>query len=64
MKTSTSEALLASPTLATGGLVMFGVSLSNWVIIMTLVYTLFLIIDKVPVIIERVRQLVDWVKRR
>lgn len=62
MKTGTTEALWASPPIATGGLVLFGVTLSNWVIILTLVYTIFLIVDKLPTVIERVKQFRAWVK--
>lgn len=33
------EAMKASPTLTVGGLTFFGVGLSDWVLIATLVYT-------------------------
>lgn len=62
MKQATSEALWAAPPIATGALTLFGVALSNWVIILSLVYTIFLLIDKLPVVIERLRQLWRWVK--
>lgn len=33
------EAVKASPTLTVGGLTLFGVGLSDWVLIATLIYT-------------------------
>lgn len=44
------EAAKAAPTVAVGGLTLFGVVLSDWVMILTIVYTLaqlsFLLRDK------------------
>lgn len=62
MKTGTTEALWASPPIATGGLVLFGVPLASWVIILTAVYTIFLIIDKLPTVIERLKTFNTWLK--
>ena len=64
MKQATTEALWAAPSVTTGGLILFGVSLSNWVVILTAVYTIFLIIDKLPTVINRVHQLIRWVKEK
>lgn len=62
MKHESTEALWATPPIATGGLVLFGVTLSNWVIILTLIYTVFLIVDKLPTVIERIKQFRAWLK--
>lgn len=62
MKQGTTEALVAAPPIATGSLVLFGVPLASWVILLTAVYTLFLIIDKFPTVIERFKQLYRWIK--
>jgi len=35
------EAARAAPTLTVGGLTLFGVALSDWVLLTTIVYTLF-----------------------
>jgi hypothetical protein len=35
------EGLKAAPTLTVGGLTLFGVGLSDWVLLATLVYTVF-----------------------
>lgn len=44
------EALRAAPSVAVGGLTLFGVGLADWVLIATLIYTLlqvgFLLRDK------------------
>ena len=49
MKTETlSEAARAAPPMGVGGLTRFGVTLSDWVLILTAIYTMFLIIDKAP----------------
>jgi hypothetical protein len=62
MKNGTTEALWASPPIATGGLVLLGVTLNNWVIILTLIYTLFLIVDKLHTVIERIKQFRAWLR--
>ena len=44
------EAIKASPALAVGGLTLFGIGLADWVLILTIIYTLlqlfFLLRDK------------------
>lgn len=47
------EVMASTPPLAAGGLVLFGVSLSSWVLVLTAVYTIILIIDKAPVLVRR-----------
>lgn len=58
------EAAMAAPPVSVAGLTLWGVGLSDWVLIATLVYTLFLITDKTPAMLARVRQFVRWVKGR
>jgi hypothetical protein len=53
MQQKITEVLSAAPPLAAGSLVLFGVPLASWVLMLTAVYTIFLIIDKAPVIIDR-----------
>lgn len=64
MKSGTTEALWATPPVAVGGLTLFGIALSQWVVILTAIYTIFLIVDKLPTVIERGRQLIRWIKQR
>lgn len=65
MKTATViEAAKASPPLSVGGLTLFGIPLPEWVMMGSAVYTVFLLIDKAPVVIERMCQLWRWVKAR
>ena len=64
MKTENiAEAIKAVPPIGVGGLSLCGLQLSEWVVIMTLIYTLFLIVDKLPVVLERARQFWDWLTK-
>ena len=47
------EVVRAAPPVSVGGLTLWGVPLSEWVLILTAVYTIFLIVDKFPVVVER-----------
>lgn len=62
MTTHAADMALATPPVAVGGLVLFGVALSNWALILTVVYTVFLLIDKAPVVIDRIKTFASWVK--
>jgi hypothetical protein len=56
------EAAKAAPPVGVTGLTIFGVSLSEVVLVLTLMYTIILIIDKLPVLVERIRQFTTWAK--
>lgn len=56
------EAALAVPPLSVGTLTFMGVTLSEWVLLLTLVYTLFLIIDKLPAVLRVLRDAVRHIK--
>jgi Phage holin T7 family, holin superfamily II len=43
-----SEVVKASPAIGVAGMKLFGIVLADWVLILTIVWTLFLIIDKAP----------------
>lgn len=45
---TTYELIKASPTVSVGTLTLWGVSLSDWVMVLTLVWTVILILDKLP----------------
>ena len=47
------EALRAAPPVGVGGLTLWGMNLNEWVLILTCIYTLFLIIDKLFSIWEK-----------
>lgn len=51
------EVLAAAPPLSVGTLTLLGVSLDQWVLVLTLIYTIFLIIDKAPAVLQRLRRL-------
>lgn len=57
------EALAATPPVATTTALIFGYPLETWVVVGNLVWVAFLIIDKVPVIVERFAQFVAFIKR-
>jgi len=50
------------PVTTVGGLNLFGVPLPEVVLIATLIYTVFLLLEKLPVVIERLKQFTAWVK--
>ena len=55
-----SEVVKAAPPLGVAGMKVFGVLLADWVIILTIIYTLFLIIDKAePVCLK----ILKWVRK-
>jgi hypothetical protein len=62
MKATLFEATKASPAVGPAGLTLMGVPLPEWIMVGSAIYTLFLIIDKVPTVIHRCRQFVRWVK--
>ena len=52
-----SEVVKAAPPLGVAGLKVFGVLLADWVVILTVIYTLFLIIDKADAVFSK---LIRW----
>ncbi len=59
---SSIEALKAAPPLTVGGVTLLGYPLEQWVLVGTFIYTIFLLIDKTPVVISRLRSLYTWIK--
>lgn len=59
---TTVEALRATPIAGVGVMTLFGVPLSDLVLIGTAVYTLFLLIDKFPTVLRRLVQAYRWLK--
>ena len=57
-----SDAIMATPPVGVGVLSLAGIPLAQWVVILTAIYTIFLIIDKLPIVIKRVQQLVAWLR--
>jgi cytochrome c-type biogenesis protein CcmH/NrfF len=63
MKNETiNEVVRAAPPVGVGGLTLWGWPINEVLIVITIIYTLFLIIDKFPTVVRRVKQLVDLVK--
>jgi hypothetical protein len=61
-KNTIREAISAAPPVSATGLTLLGYALSDWLLILTFVYTVFLLIDKFPVVVTRMESLVAWVK--
>ncbi len=59
---TTIEAAKAAPAIGVGGLTLFGFPLNDVVLVLTLIYTIFLLIDKLPAVWGRLRQFADKVK--
>jgi hypothetical protein len=58
------EVVRASPPVSVGGMALWGVQIEQWLILLTIVYTIFLIIDKSPNVIARLRALWKWLRRK
>jgi hypothetical protein len=50
----------AAPPMGVAGMKLFGVLLSDWIIILTVIYTLFLIIDKADAVCVKIAA---WLRR-
>ena len=61
---TTIEAAKAAPAIGVGGLTLFGYPLNEVVLVLTLIYTVFLLIDKLPSVLGRFRQLWDFLRGR
>lgn len=58
------EPVKAAPPVGVGGLTFLGIYLDQWVMLVTLVYTLFLIIDKFPTVASRLGEGLRWLKKK
>lgn len=56
------EVAKAAPVASVGGLTMFGYHMNDIVLVMTFIYTAFLIIDKLPTVLGRFRQLWNYLR--
>lgn len=57
-----SEAVRVTPAVPGAGLTLFGIPCPTWLTLLTIAYTIFLLIDKLPVVIERLKQFAAWLK--
>lgn len=64
MKDHTTDAILATPPVSAGVYLIMGMSLSTWVAVCTIAYTVIMFIIKLPVMIQAVKTMVRWVKNR
>lgn len=62
MKSTLLEAAKVSPPAGATGLTLWGIPCPTWLTLLTIAYTIFLLIDKLPVVIERLKQFATWAK--
>ena len=62
MKDTLTEAVKAAPPVSLSGLSMWGVPIPEVLTILTIIYTLIMLINALPTLIKRVKQFVAWVK--
>jgi hypothetical protein len=54
------DLLQTTPPLTISGMVFWGIPLNDWVLMLTALYTIFLIIEKWPVVKQRIQ---SWFKK-
>lgn len=59
-----SDALMAAPPVGVGAMTLLGVALSQWVLILTAVYTILLIVKTLPGALIAIRRGYRWAKER
>ena len=56
------DAVKAAPPVGVAGMSVFGMPLSDAVLALTALYTVFLIIDKLPTVLTRIVEMYRWLK--
>jgi disulfide bond formation protein DsbB len=59
-----SDAILATPPVSVGVVVIMGLSLQTWALVLTIAYTLVLFVVKLPALIKSVRTMARWCLNR
>lgn len=59
-----SDAILATPPVSVGVVVIMGMSLQTWALVLTIGYTLVLLIVKLPALVKSLRTLGRWAMNR
>ncbi len=58
------EVAKALPPIGVGGMVLFGIPVESWLMWASLLWTVFLLIDKFPTVVTRFRDGYRWVKEK
>lgn len=58
------DAAMATPPVGAGVAVLLGMSLSTWVAVLTIAYTVVMIVVKMPSMIQAVQTMLRWLKMR
>lgn len=59
-----SDAILATPPVSVGVVVIMGLSLQTWALVLTIGYTLVLLVVKLPALVKSLRTLARWALNR
>lgn len=59
-----SDAILATPPVSVGVVVVMGLSLQTWTLVLAIGYTLVLLVIKLPALIQSVRTMARWALNR
>lgn len=57
------EVMKATPPIGVAGLTLSGITLQDWALILTIIYLLFILLDKLPVVITRLHQFWRFIRR-
>ena len=60
----TTDAILATPPVSAGAAVLMGMSLNTWIAVFTIIYTLIMIVAKLPAMVHAVKTLLRWIHTR
>lgn len=61
-KHSLVDPVMAAPPVSTGILTIFGVPLSDWALLLSILCSIFLLIDKLPAVVTRLRAFYNLLK--
>lgn len=65
MKTETlQEVARVAPPAGMAGWTLWGHTPNEWLVLLTIVYTVFLLVDKFPTVCRRLMSAVEWVKEK
>ena len=59
-----SDAILETPPVSVGVVVILGLSLQTWALVLTIGYTFVLLVVKLPALIKSVRTMARWAMNR
>lgn len=58
------DTLAALPPVSVSGWVVLGLPIADWIVVLTLMYTLMVVINQVPNFLARLREFRAWIKEK